>query len=301
MPVLFDKTNRTFTIHTANSTYQFAVGPYGFLLHLYYGKRIENQDMSYLIHNRDRGFSGNPHDAGADRAFSLDTLPLEYPAAGTGDYRIAAASVINADGSAILDPRFKDYEISKGKYQLEGLPCLYEAEKGEAETLAVTMLDSVSNMEIKMLYGVFAEKDIITRAVIFTNKNGNEIKLTRAMSASVDFLYGNFDLLHFHGRHAMERQLERIPLASAIQTVSSGRGASSHQHNPGIILCEKNADEDHGDCYGFNLVYSGNFSANAEIDQCAQTRVTIGLDYDNFCFCLHGGESFVTPEAVMCY
>ena len=121
MPVLFDSDKKLFTIHTANSTYQFKAGPYGFLLHLYYGKRVENQDMGYLIRSRDRGFSGNPYDSGGDRSFSLDTLPLEFPASGTGDYRITAAGVINPDGSRTLDPRYKTHTVTKGKYSLPGL------------------------------------------------------------------------------------------------------------------------------------------------------------------------------------
>jgi alpha-galactosidase len=301
MPIIFDKTSRLFTIHTTHSTYQFMAGPYGFLPHLYYGKRIDGQNLEYLIQRRDWAFSGNPDEAGTDRSFSLDTLPLEYPAAGTGDYRISAAAAVAIDGSSILDPRYTDYTITKGKYSLKGLPSLYEEEKNEAETLMVTLLDPVSNLEIKLLYGVFADKDIITRAAIFTNRGSGEIRLTRAMSASVDFLYGDFDLIHFHGRHMMERQMERVPLMRGIQTVSSSRGASSHQHNPAVILCEKDASEDHGGCYGFNLVYSGSFAANIEQDQTGQTRLVMGINYEGFNFRLAGGESFTTPEVVMCY
>lgn len=303
MAVLFDKDRWLFTIHTVRTTYQFMAGPWGFLLHLYYGRRVAHENMSYLVKRRDRGFSGNPAESGNDRSFSLDTLPLEYPAAGTGDYRMAAACVISADGSSVFDPRFQRYEIRKGKYTLPGLPALYENRQklDEAETLAVTLRDAVSQLEITLLYGVFAKKDIITRAAVFTNRGSGSIKLTKAMSASVDFLCGGFDLIHFHGRHAMERQLERIPVMHGIQRVSSQRGTSSHQHNPGIILCSKDADEDHGDCYGFNLVYSGNFSANIEMDQTGQTRVNMGLDYDGFCWTLAEGQSFATPEVVMCY
>ena len=46
--------------------------------------------MDYLLTYADRGFSGNPAEAGADRTYSLDVLPQEYPTWGTGDYRNAA-------------------------------------------------------------------------------------------------------------------------------------------------------------------------------------------------------------------
>ncbi|MDR0720942.1 MAG: alpha-galactosidase, partial [Treponema sp.] len=301
MSIFFDEDQRLFTIHTKHSSYQCMAGPHGFLLHLYYGKRIDDQNMDYLILARDRGFSGNPYEAGQNRAFSTDTLPLEYSGTDSGDYRISSIGLINADGTTALDLRYKNHVISGGKYSLEGLPALYEEEKGEAETLALTLCDSVSRLEITLLYGVFAEKDIITRAALITNRGSGGIKLTKAMSMSIDFPYGEFDLIHFPGRHAMERQFERVPLMQGLHRVSSARGASSHQNNPGIIVCCKETTEDFGGCYGFNLVYSGNFSANVEVDQIGQTRVNMGLDYEGFCFSLREGDSFCTPETVMCF
>jgi alpha-galactosidase len=301
MSIFFDKKQRLFTLHTKHSTYQCKIGPFDFLLHLYYGKRVDDQNMAYLVSGRDRGFSGNPYEAAGDRSFSADTLPLEYSGTDSGDYRIASAGIINADGSMALDLRYKSHTITRGKYALEGQPALYEETGGEAETLALTLGDPVSRLEVTLLYGVFAEKDIIARAALFTNRGTEGIKLTRAMSMSLDFPYGEFDLIHFPGRHAMERQFERVPVMRGIHTISSGRGTSSHQHNPGIILCSKNATEDHGDCYGFNLVYSGSFSAHVETDQIGQTRVAMGLDYEGFCFFLPPGGSFFTPETVMCF
>jgi alpha-galactosidase len=270
------------------------------LQHLYYGKRVDDQNMDYLILARDRGFSGNPYEAGKDRSFSTDTMPLEYSGAGSGDYRIASIGLVNADGSMALDLRYKSHALTSGKYSLKGLPALYEDKPGEAETLAITLYDSVSLLEVTLLYGVFAEKDIITRAAVVANHGGGEIKLIKALSMSIDFPYGEFDLIHFPGRHAMERQFERVPLMGGIHTVSSNRGTSSHQNNPGIILCCRDAAEDFGGCYGFNLVYSGNFSANVEVDQIGQTRVNMGLDYEGFCFSLREGD-FFTPETVMCF
>jgi alpha-galactosidase len=301
MSIFFDETQRLFTMHTKHSTYQCMIGPFGFLMHLYYGKRVDDQNMAYLISGRDRGFSGNPYEAASNRSFSADTLPLEYSGTDSGDYRIASAGIVNADGSMALDLRYKSHAITGGKYSLEGLPALYEETGGEAETLALTLYDPVSRLEVTLLFGVFAEKDIITRAAVFTSRGSGGIRLTRAMSMSIDFPYGEFDLIHFPGRHTMERQFERVPVMQGIHTISSSRGTSSHQHNPGIILCSKNAAEDHGECYGFNLVYSGSFSANIETDQTGQTRLNMGLDYEGFCFYLREGDSFFTPETVMCF
>ena len=41
MGIVYSKADRTFTIQTKNTTYQMQVDPYGFLLHLYYGKKTD--------------------------------------------------------------------------------------------------------------------------------------------------------------------------------------------------------------------------------------------------------------------
>ena len=70
---------------------------------------------------------------------------------------------------------------------------------------------------------------------------------------------------------------------------------------PLIALCDKNATENHGNVYGFNLVYSGNFTAGAEKNTYNGTRAYIGINPTNFQFVLEKGESFQTPEAVLVY
>ncbi len=88
MAVVYNEMKRIFSLHTRNSTYQIKADRYGYLLHLYYGKKI-SADMDYLLPYHDRGFSGNPYDAGEDRTYSLDVLPQEFPVLGTGDFETA--------------------------------------------------------------------------------------------------------------------------------------------------------------------------------------------------------------------
>ena len=49
MSIIYKEDNRTITIHTANTTYQMRITRHGFLQHTYYGKKIEDEDMSYLF------------------------------------------------------------------------------------------------------------------------------------------------------------------------------------------------------------------------------------------------------------
>ena len=72
---------------------------HGHLLHIYYGSRIPDGDVSYLIPNIIRSHESNPPEAGEDRVYSLCSYPQEFSSNDAGDYRIPSIELINADGS----------------------------------------------------------------------------------------------------------------------------------------------------------------------------------------------------------
>ena len=286
-----------FTLHTKNSTYQMKAGDYGILLHTYYGPRISGGDLSYRIRRIDRGFSPNPGEAGESRVFSLDTIPQEYSACGMGDYRLPSLELELPSGSRSADLRYRCFRTERGKYALEGLPS-FRGEEGE--TLVVVLEDAAAQVDVELWYGVLEDYDIITRAVKIVNRGQEPVKLRRAASLCLDFQRGDLDFITFDGRHAMERCPNRGPLLPGVRSVGSVRGASSHQHNPFVILCDNDTTEDHGLCYGAMLLYSGNFEAAAERAQFEDTRLVLGIHPYHFCFPLAPGESFTTPEAALC-
>ena len=299
MSIFFDEKDRTFTLHTVGTTYQMQVDSFGYLLHLYYGRKAAGC-MDYLLTFYDRGFSGNPYDAGNDRTYSMDVLPQEFPCFGTGDFRSAAFVVKNADGSIACDLRFRDYSIKKGKYSLSGLPAVYASDT-EAETLEIYLEDPVTNVQAVLLYGVLPERDIITRAVKIINQGQGRICIEKIQSACLDFVSGKYDLLTFYGRHAMERNFQRTAVMHGNYVIGSRRGTSSHQYNPLLILAEQTASENAGSCYGMSLMYSGNFKGEAEQDQYQQTRVLLGLQDEQFSYPLEPGDSFLAPEVILTY
>lgn len=299
MSIFFDEKDRTFTLHTVGTTYQMQVDSFGYLLHLYYGRKAAGC-MDYLLTFYDRGFSGNPYDAGNDRTYSMDVLPQEFPCFGTGDFRSAAFVVKNADGSIACDLRFRDYSIKKGKYSLSGLPAVYASDT-EAETLEIYLEDPVTNVQAVLLYGVLPERDIITRAVKIINQGQGRICIEKIQSACLDFVSGKYDLLTFCGRHAMERNFQRTAVMHGNYVIGSRRGTSSHQYNPLLILAEQTASENAGSCYGMSLMYSGNFKGEAEQDQYQQTRILLGLQDEQFSYPVEPGDSFIAPEVILTY
>lgn len=299
MAVVYDEKERIFSLQTAHTTYQIKADEYGVLLHLYYGDCVQ-QNMDYLVVREPRCFAGNPYELGKDRSYSLDNLPREYPTAGTGDFRNVALVIKNTDNSEACDLRYMSHQIVKGKYSLEGLPAVYASDE-EAETLIILMEDTVSKVQVQLLYGVLEQEDIITRSVIIKNQGEGAIVVEKAASASLDFVQGQYDLISFHGRETMERQFQRTKIGYSSQVIGSRRGHSSHQYNPAVILAEEGTTEDYGSCYGMLFVYSGNFMFEAEKERFGSTRAIMGLHSDSFHYPLEQGESLIVPETILTY
>ena len=300
MGIVYSKADRTFTIQTKNTTYQMQVDPYGFLLHLYYGKKTDGSCMDYLLTYYDRGFSGNPFDAGDDRTYSMDALPQEYPSYGTGDYRSTALIVENADGSTACDLRYRSHHIFNGKYKIPGLPAVY-ADETESQTLEIVMEDAVTGVEVTLQYGVLPDYDVITRSEKIVYRGEGKICIRKAQSACLDFVQGKYDLLTFYGRHAMERRLQREPVTHGSHVIGSVRGTSSHQYNPMMILADEHTTDQYGNCYAMSFVYSGNFKGETLKDQFGQTRALMGLQDEMFSYPLAEGETFYTPEVLLTF
>ena len=282
----------TITLHTKNTTYQIGIGKYGFLLHYYYGPKVEG-DMSHLVRFRTRAYSLNPNESGRDRTFALDCLPLEYPSYGAGDFRANAFNMKDHRGIYGCDLRYVSHSIKPGKYEIPGLPAVYAE---NAQSLDVILRDKVTGVEVTLHYGVLEAEDVITRAATIKNIADTNIVITKALSGTLDFLTGDFDILHFPGKQGMEHIQKRFPIIQGKQSFGSIRGSSSHQHNPFVILAESGTTEDTGTAYGMMLLYSGNFVCEADHDQYKQTRISMGIQDELFEYALKPGEVLHTPE-----
>lgn len=299
MAIQIDAEKKIFTLETDHTMYQMQADAYGVLRHLWYGAKT-GCDMSYLQDYPDVGFSGNIYAAGNDRTYSLDTLPLEYAGAGVGDFRVPAVAAVHADGSSALDLRYYSHTVKPGKYGIEGLPAVYAAED-EAETLEVVLRDTASAVEVTLLYAVLPALDLVTRCARIRNLGETPVTLTKAASLCLDISRGSWEWVHFHGRHAMERQMERRPLFHGIQEIGSTRGTSSHHQNPTVLLCTPDCSETAGACIGAALVYSGSHQTRLECDQLGQVRMVMGIHPDLFRWELKAGETFSTPEVMLSY
>lgn len=299
MGITYDEKERIFKLDTPNTSYVIGiVDEEGFLGHVYYGKKIKDTALSYLLRTKEPPFV--PSKNNRERCSFYDRFPFEYPTGGVGDYRESAVSIRTQKGHAASSLLYKSHELTEGKPALEGLPATF-GDKETCTTLKIVCEDSIVGMQAELLYTVFSDTDAIARSVKITNTGTEAFYLTKVLSACFDMDNKEFDMLSLHGSWARERHMQRKPLGYGIQNVSSFRGESSHQDHPFLALPEKNTTQENGSVYAMNFVYSGNFRAQAEVSQFDSVRMSMGIHPENFCWKLEPGESFQAPEVICVY
>ena len=298
MPVNYNEKAKIFTLTAKNAAYIIKLDEFGYPAHLYWGRRLEDDDLSYLLRLDEYPFT--PATNNRDRGSYMDLLPFEMPCFGIGDFRESALKVMDKDGMSSCDIRYKSHRIYKGKPKLSGLPATFAAED-EADTLELVCEDGRTGLEITLIYSVFAQLDAFTRSVRAKNNGCDRITLSRSLSSCVEFDSDRYDMITLNGSWGRERAVERCRLHCGKQLIDSMRGESSHQNNPFFALVSQDCGEDSGEAYGFAFVYSGNFLAEAEVTQHRKTRALMGINPTDFSWLLEPGEEFQAPEAAMVY
>ena len=299
MGIVYDKEKRIFKLDSANMSYLCGVvDEEGFLGHIYFGKKIPDLDMAYLMRTEEAPFV--PSKNNRDRLSFYDSFPMEYPCGGIGDFRENCFGIRTEKGHEVCCLCYESHEITEGKEPLPGLPATFGT-KEECSTLKITLADKELSVKVVLSYTVFEKLDVITRSVKVVNDSNQNMMLTKVLSTCLDLEGMDFDIITLHGSWARERQIQRSAVRFGKYATGSVRGESSHQDHPFMAVAAKDATEDSGEVYGFNFVYSGNFIAQAEGTQFENTRVVMGIHPDQFNWLLEAGEEFYAPEVVMVY
>lgn len=299
MIIKFDEQNRAFQLDTENTSYLIGIADQeGFIGHIYYGKKISDSNVAYLMRTEENPLV--PSKNNRDRSSFFDTFPMEFPGCNTGDYRESAIEVKDVNGHNAVELVYRGHRILNGKPGLPGLPATFGAEN-ECMTLELEAEDKVLGMEAVLRYSIFRGLDVVARSVEIKNVSKDSFFLTRLMSASVDMDQEDYRLLTLHGSWARERHMDFRSIGYGKQSVGSTKGESSHQEHPFMALVSEKATQESGNVYGFHFVYSGNFFAQVEKNQFDNLRVQMGIHPKNFCFEVRAGESFVAPEVILTY
>ena len=301
MAIIFHKQSKCFHLYNNEVSYIMRIMENGQLENLYYGKKIhDKEDFAYFHDEAMRSqMSVCIPEPGL---LSMQYTRQEYPSYGTGDYRSPAVTIAQENGSRIIDFKYAGHEIYSGKKEILPLPATYVEEKEEAETLEVTLHDNVMDTDLILSYTIYEAYPVITRNTKFVHKGKEKIVLERAMSASVEFLDMDYEMVQLSGGWSRERYVKNRKLEMGIQSIQSLNGTCcGAEHNPFLALKRPHTTESQGEVYGFSLVYSGNYLGQVEVSTFDMTRVMMGINPEDFRWELKSGESFQTPEVVMVY
>ena len=299
MAIVYDASSKTFNLSTSKTSYVLKVLGSNHVAHVYWGKKIKAKNLDYVLRRKNWGSFLTNTDNIDD--FMLEMTPQEYPGYGSTDLRTPAVELQFSDGTSATDFRYESHNIYAGKNKLNNLPATYVEDENEAMTLELTLVDSLKNVKLILSYSVFEEFDAITRSVKIINESNEDVNINRVLSANVDFRDSDYELLQLSGAWARERHIIRKEIRSGSQSIGSRRGSSSHAQNPFMALVRKDTTEQHGEVYGFSLIYSGNFLANVEVDMYENARAQIGINPFDFTWLLKSKEEFTAPEAVLVY
>ncbi|MBR3972365.1 MAG: alpha-galactosidase [Oscillospiraceae bacterium] len=286
---MIESKNGLFHLKNENLSYLFRVTRYGLLEQLHFGAPVDSGDAEAFACVPGLGWGGslllNDNDTGS----CPDSIPLCWSGSGRGDFRETPMEV----NGAVTNFSYVNHRILESQPQMEsGLPQSH----GAGECLEITMAQPGAK-----LYLYFTLYDTaITRRVVLENLGTEPVVLGKLMSTMMD-LPGEYQMTTFDGGWIAEMSKHTVPVAQSRVVNESTTGASSNRHNPGFMLSEPDATEDHGRVYGFNLVYSGNHYASAQQSLQGLTRVMQGISPDNFAYTVAPGGKFETPEAVLCY
>lgn len=300
---MIKQVNQGFILHTRKTTYAFRVMQSGHLEHLYYGRRIAVEDENTLEALREKRLfvPGNTNVYSPEfPELSLEDVCLEASSYGRGDIREPFLEIVHEDGSNTSDFVFDRALMEHGKPEFHTLPGSYGSED-EVEHLCVTLKDTAYPLELQLHYYVYEDCDVITRSARLINNGSDKIKLQRLLSLQLDFDDRDYVFTTFTGAWAREMDRKDVPVAAGKCVNASYTGTSSSRANPFVMLSRKATTEESGDCYGFNLIYSGNHYEAVEAGNYGKTRFCSGINPQGFCYTLLPGEEFEAPEAVMSY
>ncbi len=290
MPIEWRQDGRQLHLYNDRISYLVRVLESGKLAHLYFGSRLAvGRDYGHFLRE---SFITRFNQV-------LDPIPFELPTAGRGGFRVPGITVRHADGSTILDLVYREHSVSPGKPALDGLPSTHVDDESEAETVEFLLVDGHSGLQVRLLLTVFVDRPVITRSMRVANEGSGWVKLITAMSAVLDLPDADWNLLQLTGAWGRETHVTGGPLVRGSHSVGSQRGSSSHHANPFMLLHRPAATEASGEAIGMSLVYSGNFLAEAQVDENSTTRVRIGMDPDTVRWQISPGMDLQIPEAVL--
>ncbi len=298
--------DEVFFLNTQNTSYIFGVTKEGLLEHFHYGKRVDISEDLYVdsvraMREKVSHAKGTTVNYEKNSYTVTEDMLLEVSGLGKGDFREPFVIVRYGDGSITSDFIYESARVLDTPEFPKGMPSAIPDGEGTLEQLEVVLKERVKNVRLRLIYTVIPACDVITRRAELINESDETVVIKRLMSTQLDIDECGLKAITFGGNWG--REMTRTDTVVEAQTLvnATTAGISSNRSNPFMMITAADATEEAGDCYGFNLVYSGNHCEMVNVGGFYKTRFLSGINPTGFEWVLATGESFETPEAVMTF
>lgn len=302
--MIFENEKR-FILGTEETAYVFGVNKEGCLEHMHYGAKVtvpkDGDDTFKAFSEKLSHMKGNTIVYTKDSLSQPEDMLLEVSSVGKGDYREPMLEIVYEDGSETSDFCFDSFKIMEEPLYPKALPSSYFCEDEEHKQLLITLKEKNKEVFLDLYYSVYSDCNVISRRAVLRNESSSEIRIKRFLSLQLDLDDCGYKVITFGGAWAREMHRHEISLEHGTFVNSTNCGVSSNRSNPFVMLTEPDASETSGECYGFNLVYSGNHYEAADVNAFFKTRFVTGINPQGFEWVLGPGEAFETPEALMTF
>lgn len=287
-----------YVLETKQTTYCLKRLKSGHLQHLYYGKRLEIHSLQDCQQQFTQTYrtTGNTVAYSPQMEASLEDIPLEFSSYGKGDINEPLVQITYPDGSFTNDFLYENATISNQKEPLNSLPASHHAD----QQLVICLKEKNHPVYLYLYYSIFEDCDVIARSSKIVNQTHQSVYLERLMSSSIDFTQ-SFNVISFHGGWGNEMNKRVNKITSGKLVLSSFTGTSSSRCNPFFMLSDDDTDENQGNCYGFNLIYSGNHYSSIETTITNRTRVVNGISPICFGFEIQASGCFEAAEEIISF
>lgn len=303
--ILFDSEKRVFHLCNDEISYYIYINELNIPETLYFGERLNEIEHIRALTKKGKGkeFYFNcqlGQENLSQTEFRGENARCELSSHGYKDKR--GTPILIEYGLTPTDFRYVSHEIYEGVAPLQTLPSADRCKDIQnTDTLVLRLKERYTEIYVNLSISIYRDKNIILKNFVIENQGDKKIRLTRAMSMQLDLPRADYVLHQFSGRWYQERYEEKVELSSGVHEVFSNVGRSSHHMNPFVFLADKNADFEHGEVIGFNLIYSGNFKFRTHVNYYKNTHITYGINEEDFAWVLAPGETFETPQAVISY
>ena len=297
MSFSYDKSTGLIHLYSKTLSYVMKVNSHDIVEHLYFGKRIS--DLSSLKQNGGDNFQYFENGKFCnDDSYFPNISKNEFGSHLRMDLRPSSFIVSQSDDE-LTDFRF--VSVSKTKHNEYEEECPHAKNVKEATRVTLKLKDAYRNIFLYATYTLFKDEDVLLKSTRIVNKSRKQILLKKIVSSTLDFDYKEQELIHFPGTWAKERQYCREKLSYGSKTLYSLEGRSGHFENPFFAICDKETNEFEGECYSFNLIYSGNFKNEIYVSSTNKLRVNAGINDTGFSYIVGKGKEYLAPEVVIAY